>query len=78
MQEGGGGGYRAIIFLVHHIFAHIHAMVLICIPKCSPFNILSSIFYLAIHAFVNEVQVEMYLYLLARFSKRKLQASIRC
>ena len=40
----------------------IPAVVLIYVAKCSPFNMLSnSGFYLAIHAFVYEVQVEMYL-----------------
>ena len=35
-----------------HIFAHIHAMVLIYILKCSLFNMLSNgMFYLPIHAF---------------------------
>ena len=34
------------------IFAHIHAMLLLCIPKCSTFNIFSNgMFYLPLHAY---------------------------
>ena len=32
--------YIAAIF--HNIFAHIHAMVWICLPKCSLFNMLAN------------------------------------
>ena len=45
----------------YHIFEHVHAMVLIYIPKCSPFNLLSNgMFYLHIHTFVYELPVEMH------------------
>ena len=48
-------------FLPCLIFVYIHAMVLIYIPKCSPFNILySGVFSLATHAFVYELHVEIY------------------
>ena len=44
----------------HLIFAHIHAMVLICSPKCSPFNMIANgVYYLATLAIVNKLLVEM-------------------
>ena len=49
-------------FFYCHIFAHFHAMVRIYIPNFNPFNMLSNgMFHLPIHAFVYELQVEMYL-----------------
>ena len=50
------------VFSFYLIFAHIHAMVLIYIPTCSPFNTLpNGMIYRPTHAFIYELQVEMYL-----------------
>ena len=44
----------------HLIFAHVHTMVLICSPKCSPFNMLANgVYYLATLAIVDKLLVEM-------------------
>ena len=53
--------YVAAIFLpFYHIFTHIHDMVLIYALRCNPFNLLSSgLLYLAIHALVYELPVEI-------------------
>ena len=59
---GGEGGVVPFFFFFHPIFAHIHAVFLIYNSKCSPFSILSNgLFYLALHDFVYELQVELYL-----------------
>ena len=60
---GGEGGVVPFSFLsFHHIFAHIHVMFLIYNSKYSPFFMLSNgLFYLALHDFVYELQVELYL-----------------
>ena len=60
---GGEGGVVPFSFLsFHHIFAHIHAMVLFYNSKCSPFFMLSNgLFFLALQDFVYELKVELYL-----------------
>ena len=63
LQKKIGRGNLAVYFFLsfYHIFTHIYAVVLICIPKCSPFNLVSNVkSYLTMHVFVYELQGEIY------------------
>ena len=60
----------------YHIYAHIQAEVLVYIPKCSPFNILSNgLFYLPTYAFVYELHIP---HCTSFVRGSKYQSSISC
>ena len=82
MEHHLGGSNPVTIHLVLFFFpftTSLHAMDLVYIPKCSPFNMLSNgMFYLPIHAFVNELQIEMYLIVTSICPLSKYLSSTRC
>ena len=50
--------WQTLLLSYYHNFIYIHALVPISLPKCSALNLHSNgLFYLALHVFVNELQV---------------------